>query len=931
MIYKFASFNCKNVKRSIDTVKKLCLTCDIVALQETWLLPDDIPYLSMIDDKFSATGTSAVDMSAGMLRGRPYGGVGLLWRSAAFQSVSVVRCDNPRVCAIKIVTNDRPIIVVSVYMPTDCRDNLPELTDCLGAVSAIIDEYSIETVYIMGDFNAHPNELFFNELMNYCNEQTWCCIDVNELGIGSETYTFMSEAHLCRRWLDHFVLTQSAVPSVHNVYVNNCVTWSDHFPIILECDLNIITPRIKNHIQVPNKNVLWGTRTAEQVTQFREECDQRLSSISLPSELMSCADTYCHEPRHRYIIDVLYDNVICALRAAASASQGGGKHKSKKRIVGWNRHVRDAHRVARQRFQLWTRLGRPDSGIHFEEMRRSRKIFKSRLKWCQDHQHQLQMDVIASQHSNGDFRAFWKTTNKMKPMAGRPVGVDGVSDSKSVANIFKDHFFIKSPLGSSQMQRFGMETCIQGLGPGFTAEQVHSAIRSMSRGKSPGHDGLSIEHLQNAGPHISEVLAMFYTLCMRHTYLPSSFMRTIVVPVIKNKTGDLSDHNNYRPISLATIIAKVFDSMLNSQLNSYIQLHGNQFGFRRGLSTEAAILCLKHTVKYYTNRNTPVYACFLDLSKAFDLVSYDLLWKKLEATSVPHETVNIFRYWYGNQVNSVRWADALSDSYRLECGVRQGGLSSPTLFNLYVNALIEELSGTRVGCHIDQVCVNNLSYADDMVLLSASVCGLRKLLGVCETYAASHGLIYNACKSQYMVFEAGRNRTVEVPHIYLNGTPLDRVEHFKYLGHVVAADLKDNMDIERERRALAVRANMIARRFARCSREVKVTLFRAYCTSLYTCSLWAQYTQRAYGALRVQYNNAFRVLMGLPRFCSASGMFAEARVDCFYAALRKRAASLVRRVRASPNRVLSMIAGRLDCAYMTHCGKLHVPTSVIMW
>lgn len=137
-----------------------------------------------------------------------------------------------------------------------------------------------------------------------------------------------------------------------------------------------------------------------------------------------------------------------------------------------------------------------------------------------------------------------------------------------------------------------------------------------------------------------------------------------------------------------------------------------------------------------------------------------------------------------------------------------------------------------------------------------------------------------------------------MPPFLLNGVPLDRVEQFKYLENIVPADLRDHADMERERRALAVRANMIARRFERCSNEVKVMFFRAYCKLLYTCSLWATYTEKSYIALRVQYNNAFRAVLGLPPFCSASDMFAEERADCFHATTCKRAASAVRRVRA---------------------------------
>ncbi|KAL0810039.1 hypothetical protein ABMA28_010860 [Loxostege sticticalis] len=226
-------------------------------------------------------------------------------------------------------------------------------------------------------------------------------------------------------------------------------------------------------------------------------------------------------------------------------------------------------------------------------------------------------------------------------------------------------------------------------------------------------------------------------------------------------------------------------------------------------------MSLKHVVGYYTARNTPVYACFLDLSKAFDLVVYDILWQKLERVGLPSEIVSLFRFWYDNQLNSVRWGGELSETYRLECGVRQGGLTSPRLFNLYVNALIEGLSSMRIGCHVANVCVNNISYADDMVLLAPSVSALRKLLRICETYANAHGLVYNTKKSEFMVFKAGNKLPDHVPPINLYGSPLARVRQFKYLGHIVTEDLKDDNDMEKERRALSVRANMLARRFSR--------------------------------------------------------------------------------------------------------------------
>jgi exonuclease III len=912
---KFVTFNCKNVKRSVDGIQELCKTYDLIALQETWLTPDDLPYLNTISDEFSCTGTSAMNMAGGMVRGRNYGGTAILWRRSVFPNVIIVQCNNPRICAVKIMSHERSVLVVNVYMPCDKPENLTEFTNILGAVSAIIDSCNIDCVYILGDFNAHPGENFYKELLIFCEDQEWTCIDVEMLK-GLPTFTFLCEVWGVTRWLDHVLVTKAAVKSVQKAYVNYNVHWSDHLPLSIACNLEISSPIVCESIFTPNK-VLWGERNPEQIEVFCCESHEQLRLIQFPNELGVCADSTCNIEDHKPVIDKLYNNIVTALSKAAVLSKECTYYKKNKLVIGWNRHVRQAHINAREKFVTWLKHGKPNSGKFYTDMCESRKLFKNKLRWCQSNEEQIKMDTLASHHSKGDFRSFWKATKKLNVKPSVPVGVDGVNDAKDIANIFKDHFTVKSPLGPSRAV-LSVESGM-GLGIRFTAKEIDKVIGSMTRGKSPGHDGLSIEHLQNAGPHLPGLLAMLFNLCLSHAYMPNDMIKTLVIPIVKNKTGDLSDKNNYRPISLATVISKVFDSVLNSLLCKFIQPHDNQFGFRQGLSTETAILCVKHTVKYYTSRKTAVYAAFLDLSKAFDLVSYDILWKKLKSINLPPELINIFKFWYMNQVNNVKWAGGLSESYRLECGVRQGGLTSPILFNLYINDLIARLSESHIGCHIDEVCVNNISFADDMVLLSASPCGLNKLLSLCQTYAESHGLVYNVDKSEIMVFETRGRVTATVPAITLNHTQLRRVYKFKYLGHILSSDLKDEEDIERERRALSIRANMIARRFARCSKEVKISLFRAYCTSFYTCSLWATYSKKSYSALRVQFNNAFRVLMGLPKFCSASGMFAEARVDCFYASMRKRCASLVRRVRGSPNSILKMVASRLDCIYVNHC------------
>lgn len=930
----FLSFNCKGLSRSMDCIRNLCQSADIIALQETWLLQHDIPLLGTIDADFAYAGNTAVDLSAGVLRGRPYGGVALLWRKSLFPCVSLIQCKSVRLIGIKVSMSERSMIIFSVYMPTDERDNMTELIDCLGEICAIIDSEDVDLVYLLGDYNAHPDMPFYNELKTFCSEQQLSVVD-SEL-LPADSYTYVSDSHGCRRWLDHCVTSSAAKLTVSSAKIHYGVFWSDHFPLEIVCNLDNNVPKKcvvnNNNMKSTNllKNVVWGEREQSQINNYHKICHSKLKYIDFPQEMSDCCDNMCKNLEHRTIIDKLYTSIVTTLVGASVSSCSFKKPKKGGYVTGWNKHVHMAHKSARLCFQEWSFHGKPRSGRLYEAMCSSRKEFKSKLKFCLNNKDQIKMDIIAAHHKSKNFAQFWKSTKKLSPKVSLPVSVDGVSGSCDIANLFGRHFKVEPLLQNKTVEPvLAAENLISDNPPiRVTAAEIAMVIKQMTRGKSPGHDGLSIEHLQYAGVHLPRVLSMFYTFCIRHNYLPADLMKTVVVPLIKNKTGDASDKSNYRPISLATVLAKVLDSVLNKYLNQHVSLHDAQFGFRQGLSTESAVLCLKHTVRYYTDRNTPIFACFLDLSKAFDLVSYNVLWEKMRTTTtVPTEISNVLKYWYGNQDNCVRWDGEYSDDYKLKCGVRQGWLTSPTLFNLYINGLIEGLSSAGVGCSIDGCFVNNINYADDMVLLCPSLNALNLLLKLCEKYAAIHGLQYNVKKSEILVFKSGA-KTYSMPPITLCGVPLQIVTKFKYLGHWITDNLADDVDMERERRALSVRSNMLSRRYARCSRDVKISLFKAYCQTLYTCNLWSNYTKKSYSALRVQYNNAFRGLLGLPWRCSASGMFAASNTDGFQAVIRKRVASLWGRVKGSTNTLLRVIAEKVDSPMLKHWTSLHVTPNI---
>ncbi|XP_048002796.1 uncharacterized protein LOC125239297 [Leguminivora glycinivorella] len=337
------SFNCKCLKRSLDGVRELCKEGDIIALQETWLLPHDLPLLGTIHEDFAYTGSSAVDTGAGLLTGRPHGGVALLWRKSAFSEVTVVECENVRLVAIKVKVRESSFLVFSVYMPVNAPENVPLFTECLGEISAISeDNTDVEAIYVLGDFNAHPNELFYNELLQFCETQVWRCVDLEMLGSDSGTFTFTSEAHGCNRWLDHCVVTEAARQTVCNVRVKYDAYWSDHLPLIIECKLNKIQIKCSSG-RLRNEGVRWGERQPSQIELYQALCNDRLKMLDFPAELTPCADKLCMDRNHSVILDKMYDDIIDTLTEAARKSSRRG-HSKRKVVVGWNKHVASALR-----------------------------------------------------------------------------------------------------------------------------------------------------------------------------------------------------------------------------------------------------------------------------------------------------------------------------------------------------------------------------------------------------------------------------------------------------------------------------------------------------------------------------------------------------------------------------------------------------------
>ena len=273
-------------------------------------------------------------------------------------------------------------------------------------------------------------------------------------------------------------------------------------------------------------------------------------------------------------------------------------------------------------------------------MRNSRLSFKYAFRQCRANEEMLRADALAHALYNKDSTSFWKDVRKMAsskiPLATKVGDAVGNAD---ITAMWQAHFSeLLNSVYDTSLKSFVCEHVDAVLPDSrilVTSCDVSDILKKVKLGKSVGIDGIAAEHCVYSHERISVQLAMLFTSMLTHGYLPDAFMTTSIIPILKNKNGDTSAKNNYRPIAIVTAMSKIFELCLATIRDAHLVTSDNQFGFKQKHSTDLCIYTVKSIIQYYNYYNSPVYTCFLDASKAFDRVNHWSMFKKFILRGVP--------------------------------------------------------------------------------------------------------------------------------------------------------------------------------------------------------------------------------------------------------------------------------------------------------
>ena len=238
---------------------------------------------------------------------------------------------------------------------------------------------------------------------------------------------------------------------------------------------------------------------------------------------------------------------------------------------------------------------------------------------------------------------------------------------------------------------------------------VRKVVMNLDLSKASGPDYISVVVLKNCDPELSYILAELFHKCLKESCFPDCWKVSSVVAVFKN-VGERSTAKSYRPVSLLSVLSKVFEKLVNKKVVDHVEKCGLfsdfQYGFRSSRSTADLLTVVSDRIARAFNRSVATPAVALDISKAFDRVWHAGLLHKLKSYGISGQILDLISSFLSNRRLRVVLDGKSSQEYPVNAGVPQGSILGPTLFLLYINDLPDD-----VICDI-------AIYADDTTLYS---------------------------------------------------------------------------------------------------------------------------------------------------------------------------------------------------------------------
>lgn len=325
-------------------------------------------------------------------------------------------------------------------------------------------------------------------------------------------------------------------------------------------------------------------------------------------------------------------------------------------------------------------------------------------------------------------------------------------------------------------------------------DEIRALINSLATRKSPGFDNIVPQLIKIICDNIVDIIVYLINFSFSEGEFPEDLKKGVVIPL--HKKAEKENTDNYRPITLLSVFSKIFEKAMKTRLikflNNNTYFSTNQFGFRKSLNTENALLNFVEKIYDGLNRGEYCAGLFIDIMKAFDTVDHVLLLNRLYNAGIRGVAYNWFRTYLTGRIQQTRVSGELSEDEFVKNGIPQGSVLSGPLFLIYVNDLCNGRFRGQLSAFADDTAFVYTSSTIEQLNLN-----IEHDLFLLRIWFTKN-FMFLSPKTKYMTFYLRRHFTLASPLKYheidctlntCNCLEIGVVDQMKYLGIIIDSKL----------------------------------------------------------------------------------------------------------------------------------------------